>query len=73
MAYIGRLDKGKNVHLVIRLFEEAAANDPDLELHIAGIGHLDTELRLQASRGPFADRIVFHGFKSQMWPVFTSL
>lgn len=62
MAYIGRLDKGKNVHLVIRLFEEAAANDPDLELHIAGIGHLDTELQLQASRGAFADRIVFHGW-----------
>lgn len=62
MAYIGRLDHGKNVHLVIRLFEEAAATDPELELHITGTGALDAALKQQARQSPFADRITFHGW-----------
>jgi len=62
MAYIGRLDAGKNVHLVLQLFEEIAGEQPDLELHIAGTGHLDDQLRQKARLSPFADRIVFHGW-----------
>jgi len=73
MAYIGRLDRGKNVHLVIRLFEEAAANDSDLELHIAGSGHLEAELHRQAHQSPFADRIVFHGWLDDVASFYQSV
>lgn len=62
MAYIGRLDAGKNAHLVIRLFEDIAGEMPELELHLAGIGDLRDELEQQARQSPYSDRIVFHGW-----------
>ncbi len=62
MAYIGRLDPDKNAHLVIRLFEELAAQRPEVELHIAGSGALEQDIRQQAQQSPFADRIFFYGW-----------
>lgn len=62
MAYVGRLDPDKNVHLVIRLFEELAAHRSEVELHIAGSGALEEEIRRQAGQSPFAHRIFFYGW-----------
>lgn len=62
MAYIGRLQPGKNVELVIRLFKEVAAEYPKLELHIAGDGALRRVLEREASQSPHRDRIKFHGW-----------
>lgn len=62
LAYIGRLQPGKNVELVIRLFKEVAAEYPKLELHIAGDGALRPALERQASQSPHRDRIKFHGW-----------
>ncbi len=62
MVYVGRLDPGKNVHLVIQLFEELAACRPHLTLHIAGTGALEAQLREQAQQSPFSERIVFCGW-----------
>lgn len=62
MAYIGRLQPGKNAHLVIRLFEEIADTHPQLELHIAGDGALRPALEQQARETGFGNRIVFHGW-----------
>lgn len=62
MAFAGRLDPGKNVHLVIRLFEEIAGEMPELELHLAGIGKLRGALEQQARNSPYGDRIIFHGW-----------
>ncbi|MBK9335338.1 MAG: glycosyltransferase family 4 protein [Lewinellaceae bacterium] len=73
MAYIGRLEHGKNVHLVIRLFEEIAADNPELELHIAGIGRLEAALREQARQSPFAERIVFHGWLADVAGFYQSM
>lgn len=73
MAYVGRLDHGKNVHLVIRLFEEIAADNPELTLHIAGIGHLEAELKEQARLSPFADRIVFYGWLDDVASFYQSV
>ena len=61
IGFAGRLANGKNVDLVIRLFEEAAAGRPELELHIAGDGPLRPALEEQARKSPFADRIQLHG------------
>lgn len=66
MGYAGRLFKGKNVDLVIRLFEEVAADYPEMELHIAGDGVLRPDLEKQAQQGPYADRIKFLGFINDM-------
>ncbi len=66
IGYAGRLFKGKNVDLVIRLFEEVAAEYPEMELHIAGDGALRSELEEQAQQGGYADRIKFLGFINDM-------
>lgn len=62
MAYIGRMYPGKNVDLVIRLFEEIAGDWPKLELHLAGSGSLQGELEAQAQKSPYSDRIKFLGY-----------
>ncbi len=73
MAYIGRLEHGKNAHLVIRLFEEIAGEMPELELHLAGIGNLRAELEQQARKSPYSDRIVFHGWVEDMASFYQSV
>lgn len=62
MVYVGRLDRGKNVPLVIRLFEEIAEQMPEVELHIAGIGDLQAEMEQLALMSPYRRRIFFHGW-----------
>ncbi|MBK6620320.1 MAG: glycosyltransferase [Saprospirales bacterium] len=62
MAYIGRFDRGKNAHLVIRLFEEIAGSMPELELHLAGSGDLNRAIEEQVRMSPFADRITLYGW-----------
>lgn len=62
MAYAGRLQPGKNADLVIRLFDEIAADYPNLELHIAGDGALRPALERQAAQSAAHDRIKFRGW-----------
>jgi glycosyltransferase involved in cell wall biosynthesis len=69
IGYAGRLWDGKNVDLVLRLFDEIAASNPALELHLAGDGPLRPELEAQAARSPHASRIKFHGYVSDV-PAF---
>lgn len=69
MACAGRLVAGKNVDLAIRCFEAVAEKYPDLELHIAGTGTVENELRDQALAGPYRRRIHFHGWVTDM-PAF---
>ncbi|MFN0013929.1 MAG: glycosyltransferase family 4 protein [Saprospiraceae bacterium] len=73
IGFVGRLAPGKNVHLVIQLFEEIAHNNPEVELHLAGIGRLDAELRQQARQSPFADRIQFHGWQDDIASFYQSM
>lgn len=73
IGYIGRLYAGKNVDLVIRLFEEIAAEFPQVELHIAGDGPLRPALEAQAAESPYSDRIVFHGFVKDMAWFYSSI
>ncbi len=73
MGYIGRLNPGKNVHLVIQLFSKFAAEDPNLELHLAGDGPLRPELEIQAQQTPYADRIIFHGHVQDMAGFYASV
>lgn len=73
IGYAGRLYDGKNVDIVIRLFEEVAEAYPELELHIAGDGPLRGALEEQASQTAFADRIKFLGFISDMPSFYSSI
>ena len=73
IGYAGRLHSGKNVELVIRLFEEIASQMPETELHIAGEGPLMSKIRLQVDQSPFRERIHLHGFVHDMADFFASL
>lgn len=69
IGFAGRLNPGKNVDLVIRLFEEIASQYPTLELLIAGDGPLRPALEKQAAQSRFAGRILFLGNVKDM-PAF---
>jgi glycosyltransferase involved in cell wall biosynthesis len=73
IGYAGRLYAGKNVDMTIRLFNEIAADRPELELHIAGAGPLRKSLEALAQNTPCADRIVFHGMVEDMPAFYGSL
>ena len=73
IGFAGRLAKGKNVDLVIRLFEEIADKYPETELHIAGDGVLRPELEQQARNSPYANRIVFHGHVQDVASFYASV
>lgn len=64
-----RIAPGKNTDLVLRLFESIASERPDLELHFAGTGELERDLRDRALASPFSRRIHFHGWVTDM-PAF---
>ncbi|MBK8195107.1 MAG: glycosyltransferase family 4 protein [Lewinellaceae bacterium] len=73
IGYAGRLWNGKNVDLVIRLFEEIAGAYPDTELHIAGDGPLRPELEAQISKSPFAGRIKLLGYIQNIPEFYASM
>lgn len=73
IGFAGRLYEGKNVDLVIRLFEEVANTYPDLELLIAGDGTLRAALEQQAAQTAYVDRIKFLGFIQDMPSFYASL
>lgn len=73
MGYAGRFYKGKNVELLLRLFDAAAANRPDLELLLAGDGPLRPELEALAANSPYRGRIRFLGYVEDMPQFFSSI
>lgn len=73
IGFIGRLYTGKNVDLVIRLFETYARKCPDVELHIAGDGSLRRALEKQARKTGLANRIKFHGFVNDISSFYASI
>ncbi|MFN7116806.1 MAG: glycosyltransferase family 4 protein [Saprospiraceae bacterium] len=73
IAYAGRLHTGKNVDLVIRLFESIAEYYPDMELQIAGDGPLRPALEEQVQKSIYANRIHFLGFVKDMPSFYRSV
>jgi glycosyltransferase involved in cell wall biosynthesis len=73
IGYAGRLNNGKNVDLVIRLFEEIAGQHPGLELLIAGDGPLRAALEKQVAQSPFANRIICLGNVKDMPSFYEAL
>lgn len=73
LGYAGRLHAGKNVELVIQLFETIAGKYPDIELHLAGEGPLHQSLQNQIDKSLYADRIFMHGFVEDMPSFYASL
>lgn len=66
IGYAGRLNKGKNVEMVIEMFELLAVSRPELMLFIAGDGPLRASLEKQAAESPFSQRIRFLGMVRDM-------
>lgn len=73
IGYAGRLHKGKNVEVVIRLFEEIAKDFPDVELQIAGDGMMRPALEAQAKQSQYRERIHFQGFVQDMATFYESV
>lgn len=62
MAYVGRIVKGKNVHLVLAMFNAIADDRKELELHFVGTGDLEMAMRDEALKSSARRRIFFHGW-----------
>lgn len=73
MAYVGRMARGKNAELAVRAFDAIAGNFPELELHFAGTGPEEDDVREQALSSPFRRRIFFHGWVEDMPTFYASL
>ncbi len=73
MCYAGRLAPGKNVHLVLQLYNALAASNDDIELHIAGTGSLEQKLMDKALGSPFRRRIFFHGWIGDMADFYSTM
>ena len=64
---VGRLDVQKNYPLLIRSFAKIIKEGIDAELHIYGKGPLLEELSEIASVEGLEDKVVFKGFRSNVW------
>ena len=59
--YVGRLDREKNVDLIIDAFESIADAVSSASLSLVGQGTHEAAVRRRAEAGPARDRIRFHG------------
>jgi glycosyltransferase involved in cell wall biosynthesis len=73
IGYIGRFAQGKNVHLVIRLFEEIAPKYPDVELYLAGEGPIEHEVKDLVAKSMYTDRIHVLGFVKDIVSFYESI
>jgi glycosyltransferase involved in cell wall biosynthesis len=61
LLYVGRLDREKNLALLLEAFERVAAGHPTVELVLVGRGTWESALRRQAARLPSGSRVRFAG------------
>ncbi len=73
MAYVGRMARGKNAELAVRAFDAIAGNFPELELHLAGTGPEEDDVREHALSSPYRRRIFFHGWVKDMPTFYASV
>lgn len=73
LGYAGRLAEGKNLNLVIQLFDELADTDQALELHIAGSGPDELNIKDFAAKARNAERIHFHGHVHDVASFYASI
>ncbi len=73
IGYAGRLHKGKNIDLVIQLFNELADKDRELELHIAGSGPAEKSIKNFAASTRHTRRIFFHGHVHDVASFYASI
>lgn len=63
---VARLEPQKNHKLLIDAFAEFVKDFPDYELHIFGIGELETKLRKQTKELDIEAKVNFRGFSKQV-------
>lgn len=71
ILYVGRLDKGKGVNVLIHAMKDVSKRCPDAKLVIVGKGALDGPLRQQAERLHLSDYVTFAGYRGG--PVLSAL
>ena len=62
IIYFGRLMRYKRIDLLIDLFPKILEKLPNAELHIAGTGVVENELKLKVKNMKLNKKIIFHGF-----------
>ncbi len=63
---VARLQPQKNHRLLIASFYDFLQEYPDYELHIFGVGELETELKKQAEELKITKKVIFRGFSSNV-------
>lgn len=63
---VGRLSPEKGQDLLLRAFARLAQESPELQLHFAGTGPMESTLQSLAAELGLASRVVFHGFVEDM-------
>lgn len=66
IVHAGRLQPMKNQKMLIEAFSEFSKQEENYTLHIYGSGPLEEELKAQVDRLNLSDRVVFHGFTSNV-------
>lgn len=63
---VGRLHRQKNHALLLNAFADFSGRHPEYELHIYGEGELEDALREQSKMLEIEDKVVWHGFCSDV-------
>lgn len=69
---VGRLKPQKNFPMLIRAFSMFNLKFPEYTLDIYGEGYLIDELKALAERLKVADKVEFHGFSNDIYPLMAS-
>ncbi len=70
LVMAGRLEKEKNYPMAFRAVKMLQKSGTDVRLHIYGIGQEKDRLKALAARYGLEDRIIFHGWASDMLPEY---
>ncbi|MBQ9274852.1 MAG: glycosyltransferase [Succinivibrio sp.] len=70
MILVGRLTRGKGQFEALSVLKKVLQRVPDATLHFFGKGEDEAVLRQKAAQEQLADKVFFHGFVTEMPPVY---
>ncbi|MFX0141377.1 MAG: glycosyltransferase family 4 protein, partial [Candidatus Hodarchaeota archaeon] len=62
ILFVGRLEKIKGVHLLIKVFRKVSQNFPESRLHLVGDGSLKPSIKKTIISWDLTDKVILHGF-----------
>jgi glycosyltransferase involved in cell wall biosynthesis len=66
VLFVGRLETGKNVLVMVRAFASLAQTQPDVTIWVCGDGEMRTQMESIVAEAGVTDRIEFLGFRSDV-------